>query len=180
MSFSLEIPAFLSMFWRVPFFRGLPECIGTGMVTAPSSDCFWYIRWLPVCLLNTKPSFSRALQISCPLTCGSLPIDYKLKLVRLMRLGKMRDVFYSNHFNVTFSGVFKHINGLFDGITFCGYIKFRAINYITSLFSRAEFSSDFYFFHAMPPSIRLRNNVVLSGEHVNKKYGIRRRGICGR
>ena len=170
MSFSFEIPAFLRMLWRVPFFRGLLECIGTGIVTAPSSDCFWYMRWLPVCLLNTKPSFSSALQTSRLLSCGSLPMDYKLKFLRLMRLGKMRDVFDSNYFNVSCRSVFKHIKGFFNRITFGSYIKLRAIHYITPLFSRAEFSSYFYFFHGKSPYARLALTIAPSGRHVNNKH----------
>ena len=79
---------------------------------------------------------------------------YKLKFVRLMRLGKMRDVFDSNHFNVSCSSVFKHINSFFDRITFSGYIKFRTIHYIPPLFSRAELSGYFYFFHGTSPYMR--------------------------
>lgn len=99
-------------------------------------------------------------------------MDYKLKFVRLMRLGKMRDVFDSNHFNVSCSSVFEHIYGFFDCITFSGYIKLRTIHYITPLFRRAKFSGYFYFFHGKSPYMRLLPNIAPSGRHVNNKHSI--------
>ncbi len=146
-SFSLEMPAFFRMLCRVPFLRGLLLCTGTGIVIFPSSVCFWYIRWLPVCFTNIKSSFSIALQSSCPLTCGSLPIYDKLKFLYLACTGKMRDIFNADYFNIACSSIFKHINGFFDSFAFCCYIKLRAVNYITAFFGRTEFSSDFYFLH---------------------------------
>jgi hypothetical protein len=76
-------------------------------------------------------------------------IDYKLKFVGLMRLGKMRDIFDFRNFNISCGSVFNHINGFFDGFAFSGYIQFRAINYLPPLFSRAEFRSYFNFSHAL-------------------------------
>src|SRR3989304_5625170 len=116
-----------------------------GIVILPSSVFFWYMRWLPVCLTRTKPSFSMALQSSFPLICGKLAIDFKF--LNLTVFCKMRDIFNSYHLNITRGSILEHINRFLYCFSFCGYVKFRAINYIAAFFSRSEFCGNFYLLH---------------------------------
>src|SRR3990172_2574073 len=99
-----------------------------GIVMVPSSDFFWYMQWLPVCLTKKKPSFSRTLQSSFPLIWGSLAIYYEFQFLNLMSFGKMRDIIETNYLNVSRGSILKHIKSMFNCFTFCCYIKFRAVN----------------------------------------------------
>lgn len=141
MSLSLVISAFLSMARSVPFFRGRFEWTGTGIVILPSSVSFWYILWLPVWRASTNPSFSSTLQMSLPEREGILSIQYKLEFFFFKFSRERWDIFYPNDLNIALGCILKHLKGFFHSIALCGNIKFRAIDYIPTLFCRHQFCS---------------------------------------